>query len=124
MINGLIVGHCDIGESILRVLYSISGCSEHISYISNEGFSTKEMADKIKDTISTNENDGVIIFVDVYGGSCWRAAMIAKTQKSHIITGVNIPMLLSFINKRELFPFNELAEILEKDGKRGINMIK
>ncbi|MFC1692504.1 PTS sugar transporter subunit IIA [Candidatus Latescibacterota bacterium] len=120
MIEGLIVGHRDIGAGILKALKSISGSFEHLSYISNEGFSTTELVAEIKSSFSSDGENELIIFIDVYGGSCWQAAKIAKPIKSHIITGVNLPMLLSFINKRELFSLDELPAILEKDGKRGI----
>ena len=120
MIDGLIVGHHDIGLAVLDVMKSILGGYEHLSYISNTGLSTNELAEKIKSYASNTHNDGLLIFVDLYGGSCWKAAKIAKTEKTHIITGINIPMLLSFIHKRELYSLDDLFGILEKDGKRGI----
>ena len=120
MVTGLIVGHRDIGEGILRALESISGSFKHLYFISNKGLSTQELTHKIEAFTKDIQVDGLLIFVDVFGGSCWRAAKMAKSQRSHIVTGLNLPMLLSFINKRESFPFNELAGILEIDGKRGI----
>ena len=120
MIRGLIIGHRDIGESILRSLESISGEHEHISFLSNDGLSTKELSEKIKEFHSEFPDESLFIFIDVYGGSCWRAAKMAQLAGSHILTGVNLPMLLSFVNKRCSFPFDDLLHILETDGKRGI----
>ena len=120
MIKGLIVGHRNIGEGLLNALESISGSFENIIFISNNGLSTNEIAEKIKDAYKEYQNDDVMIFVDVYGGSCWRAAKIAKLSGSHIVTGLNLPMLLSFVNKRNTFSSDELYTILETDGKRGI----
>ncbi|HUT62858.1 MAG TPA: hypothetical protein VMZ04_02770 [Anaerolineae bacterium] len=120
MIEGLIVGHRDIGEGIIRALESISGNIKHLSFISNNGLSTNELSGKIREHSINNRHEGLFVFVDVYGGSCWQAAKMAKLHKIHILSGVNLPMLLSFINKRETYPFHELADILETDGKRGI----
>lgn len=120
MIAGLIVGHRNIGEAILTAIESISGNPEHLSSISNNGLSTGELTEKIKNFVSSTNNDGLLIFVDVYGGSCWRAAKMAKAPGSHIVTGINLPMLLSFIKKRESFSFDDLPGVLETDGKRGI----
>ena len=120
MIGGLLVGHRDIGECILRALESISGSFNNFSFISNDGLSTNELVEKIKAFSNNSQGDGLFVFVDLYGGSCWRAAKMAKQHKTHIISGANLSMLLSFINKRESFSFNELSGILEKDGKRGI----
>ena len=47
LIKGLIVGHKDIGNSLLKALESISGSYENIIYFSNNGLSTKELTDKI-----------------------------------------------------------------------------
>ena len=120
MIGGLIIGHSDIGESILRALKSITGSFEELYCLSNEGLSTDELVEKIKDFSTDKKVDGLLIFIDVYGGSCWRAAKIAKPDRSFIVTGVNLPMMLSFVQKRETFPFDDLPGILETDGKRGV----
>ena len=120
MIKGLIVGHRNIGEGLLNALESISGSFENIIFISNNGLSKNEIAEKIKEACKEYQNDDVMIFIDVYGGSCSRAAKIAKLSGSHIVTGLNLPMLLSFVNKRNTFSFDELCTILETDGKRGI----
>jgi mannose/fructose-specific phosphotransferase system component IIA len=120
LIHGIIVGHQDIGDAFLRALNSISGSIEHISFISNNGLSTRDIVKKIKDTGNGCKDDGIIIFVDIFGGSCWRAAKLAQLSQCHILTGLNLPMLLSFINKRNSFSFVELPSVLELDGKRGI----
>ncbi len=122
MIKGLIVGHKDIGNSLLKALESISGSFENIIFFSNNGLSTKELADKISAVCTDCQDDGIIILVDVYGGSCWRAAKLAKLQRCHIVTGLNLSMLLSFVNKRNSFSFDELSSILVEDGKRGIKV--
>jgi len=120
LIKCLIVGHKDIGNSLLKALESISGSFEDIIFFSNNGLSTEELADKINAFCTDWQDNGVIIFVDAYGGSCWRAAKMAKLERCHIVTGLNLSMLLSFVNKRNSFLINELPSILVADGKRGI----
>lgn len=120
MIKGLIVGHKDIGEAMLRAVKSISGDDKELFFISISELSSKEVTEKIIDFVGSGSNDGTIIFVDIYGGSCWRAAKHAGLGKNRIVTGFNLPMLLSFINKRNSIGFDELPAVLENDGKRGI----
>ena len=122
MICGLLVGHSDIGEGIVRALESISGDVDNFFYISNEGLSTNELIEKIKSFSDDHQEEGLLIFVDLFGGSCWRASKMAKLNGTRIISGANLPMLLSFINKRELFSLDELPAIIENDGKRGITL--
>ncbi|MBN1292137.1 MAG: hypothetical protein JXB48_09890 [Candidatus Latescibacteria bacterium] len=120
MIQGIIIGHVDIGNALIDALHSISGMVEFIEYISNKGLSTNELAEIIKSKSQKNSSDGVMLFVDMYGGSCWRAAKMARVPNSHIVTGINLPMLLSFIQKRNTIPIDELPAIMEIDGKRAI----
>ena len=121
MIQGVIVGHRDIGARILKAFESITGPVRDICFCSNEGLSTRELASQIRECAARNDSPS-IIFVDVFGGSCWRAAKMAKTPDSHIITGLNLPMLLAFISKRDIVPFEELPSVLASDGIRGITM--
>ena len=37
-----------------------------------------------------------------------------------IITGINIPVLVSFVNNYERMPWNELLDKIISDGKKGI----
>jgi len=120
MIGGLIVGHRDLGESLLRVVESIAGDYESLASVSNDGLSTSDLVERIREVSAAMNVDSLFIFVDAYGGSCWKAAKLAQRDNFHIITGLNLPMLLSFIHKRESFPCDELKEILVTDGKRGI----
>ena len=119
MIQGVIVGHRDIGASIMRALESITGPVKNVCFCSNEGLSTRELASQIRECTDKNDSPS-IVFVDVFGGSCWRAAKMAKTSESCIITGLNLPMLLAFISKRDTVPFEELSSVLTADGIRSI----
>ena len=120
MVKGLIVGHRDFGAAVLRVVETVCGDVEEITHISNDGFSTDDMTEAIRTICRSGADDGVIVFVDMYGGSCWRAAKRAQESDCHIITGFNLPMLLSFIHKRQTMPFDELVNAIEHDGKRAI----
>ena len=120
MIRGILVGHSDICAALLKALESIAGSYDHIVPISNEGLSTPEITEIIRDAAREAGNEGMVIFVDVFGGSCWRAAKTAQISNAGIVTGVNLPMLLSFVNKRMTLDLAELVTAMEQDGKRGI----
>lgn len=119
MILGIIVAHKNAAESVLGALTGMYGPVEHLVSISNEGLSANELAERIREADGTGR-EGVCIFTDTFGGSPWRAAKMARLTGSVIITGFNLPMLLSFVNKRNTVPFSDLPSVLEKDGKRGI----
>lgn len=120
MITAILVGHRAIGEGVKEALEAISGPTEGIVVISNEGRSTRDLTEVIHRAVEESGNAGSIIFVDVFGGSCWRSAKHALGEHSRLVTGYNLPMLLSFMHKRENYPIEELPAIMETDGKRGI----
>ena len=120
MISGLIIGHRDFSRAIVDAVEAITGCKGYIEYISNEGLSTDELSAEIKAKCDKNLNENIVLFVDVYGGSCWRAAKKAKAPNVHIVTGLNLPMLLSFVRKRETVTFEDMPAVMETDGKRAI----
>ncbi len=121
MIKGIIVGHQEIGRVLHNAIECISGACDNVFYFTNNGLSTNELTDDIRNAC-VECSDGVILFVDMYGGSCWQAAKKAGLPNATIISGLNLPMMLSFINKRNSYSLDELAKILVYDGKRGIRL--
>ena len=121
MIQGLIIGHGAIGAGLESAISSIMGACDGISCISNIGLSTADIAEEVRSFTREHDcSEGLIIFIDLFGGSCWQGSKLANTPVTHIVTGVNLPMILSFMNKRSTHAFEELPGILETDGKRGI----
>ena len=117
----MILGHGSVGEGLDSAIQAIAGNRGGITFISNIGRSTTDIAEDVRAfTQKYDCTDGLIIFVDLFGGSCWQGAKLANSPVAHIVTGVNLPMLLSFINKRDAHAFEDLPAILETDGKRGI----
>jgi mannose/fructose-specific phosphotransferase system component IIA len=119
MIQGIVVAHKKYSEAALGALAGMYGTVERLVSVSNEGLSSTELTELIRETADPG-GDGICIFVDAFGGSPWRAARSARIPGAVIITGFNLPMLLSFVTKRDTVPFSELPAVLEADGKRGI----
>ncbi|MFI4847018.1 MAG: PTS mannose transporter subunit IIAB [Candidatus Makana argininalis] len=72
-------------------------------------------------------NNGVIFFVDIWGGSPFNAASRISINKKNfeVISGVNIPMLIEvFMSRNEIISLNELSSISIKIGKDGIKPLK
>ena len=63
-------------------------------------------------------------FVDLFGGSPYNAAcrIVAETENTDVITGVNVPMLLEVLDARE--ETNKVSELVETAKNSGINGIK
>lgn len=120
MTGGIIVSHKDAAHGMLNALRCMYGDIERMTSLSNEGLSTDELSGLIAETAMSFGPEGVCVFVDTYGSSCWRAAKLAGIPNSTVITGFNLPMLLSFVSKRTTIPFSDIPSVLATDAARGI----
>jgi len=122
MINGLVVTHGEFGVELVSVVEMIMGPVPGLTGRSNRGKSVSELADEIRELISTNKDCETILFIDDFGGSCANAAQLAGAagSSSRILTGVNLAMLLDFVTWRESMPIEELPRRLVEKGRQAI----
>jgi len=126
MCSCIILSHGTIAQSILEACNRIAGEQEHVFALNCEGQTPKGLRDTIVHLIeSENLRDGLFIFVSLKGGSCWNAAarIVKEFEKVQLLSGVNLPLILSFIMKRDKIPFEELGKVLVNDAIRGIARI-
>jgi len=116
MTKALIVTHGDLGKSLLRTSRIIVGKSDGIKVISNDELSMKGLINEINSQLEKWKESEILILVDFLGGSCWNAAKFAlKGRKSTaLISGVNMPILLSFITKNDEFELGEMVKYLKQ----------
>lgn len=91
--------------------------------ISNLGLGKDQLCSKLKKAISEERfKEGVVIFVDLFGSSCWQISKDVTSQNKNVavVTGVNLPMLVKFFGKRETLPFEKLVSLVKEEGERGI----
>ena len=123
MIGAVIVTHGDLANSLLDVVKTITGKSDNIKTVlvkSND--TTEHIRDAITNAIKkVRTDDGVIIFTDMFGGTPSNIALAFIVEgEVEVITGINLPMLLKFINYREKTPISELVVLLKEQGREGI----
>lgn len=120
----LIVTHGELGKTLIEVAKKIIGeiKDDCIFAISNEGKSTKDLADEIKSFVDNEPHSFFIIATDFPGGSCFIASRkIASSSKTiSSVSGLNISMVLSFLTKKELYSGTKLTDIIKTDGNRAI----
>lgn len=123
MVGGIVLTHGNIGTALIQASESILGEVDNILGLSTMNLSLTDITAKLKQIISSQQwEDGTLIMVSLMGGSCWNAAvgLVRKLPKIEVVSGVNLTMLISFLSKRNYFSLSELAEIIKKDGIRGI----
>lgn len=127
MIKCIILTHGDLGSALKDTLEGIMGRQEGLSIVSNSGLGREELLSALKNKLNKEQDkDGVIIFVDMFGTSCWQTAKKVATEagghrgKSVVITGVNLPMLVKFFSRRQTLPMEQLVPLVKQEGEKGI----
>jgi len=117
---GLIVTHSGIGDELLKATESIVGPQEHLIALSSKEVGFDSLCQQIQNTLHPDHD--AVIMVDYFGGSAHVAARALRKSKTQltIISGVNLPMLLSFVTKREQLTYPLLVEVIRTDAIRGI----
>ncbi len=125
MIRGLIIAHSNLAQALLSTVEKIAGPQNLLLALSNEDCSNDILAEKIR--LLLDDRQPTIIFTDFIGGSTYAVARQTVHSYCHTeqsccaaVTGVNLPMLISFVTKRESLTFPALLETLREDGHRGI----
>jgi PTS system mannose-specific IIA component len=128
MISGLVVTHGALGEELLRVVSLVLGPADGLGALSNRGLGARELTGAIRDWIGAQPQrsaDGVLLFIDDFGGSCANAAQLAVQggPPAAILTGVNLAMVLDFMTWRDSLSVPELARRLVEKGRQAISLL-
>ena len=117
-----IISHENLAEALLQTLEKIIGPQQNVFTYSNSKESLPTLAEKITKQLHESGVRQVIFFIDMLGGSCWTLAnMIRKDfPTTAIITGANLPMLLSCFTNRGELSFPRLVQKVKDSGTRGI----
>ncbi len=125
MIGLLIVTHCDLGRELLKAAEFIVGRIDVVDTISiTQSLESDQIRKSIGEKISTlNKGKGVLILTDMFGGTPSNLSLsFLKEEKVEVLTGVNLPMIIAFVQHRSNLNLKELAEKAQKAGKVGISV--
>ncbi len=128
MKHGIILTHGPIGVAMIEAVRGIVGIDEGLHALSVTNMSVDEITQRLRAIVNGPEEkqEGAIIMASLKGGSCWNVAVaVAKDHpKVKVLSGVNLPMVLSFVMKRESMTIDELICELENDGLKGITKLE
>jgi len=126
MIKIIIAAHGNIAEHLLNALRNLTGKIENIQAIN---FQTHQPLDDLINSLNTEvsekPDENVFILTDFLGGSpCNCACRILPRKNVWIISGVNLPMLLELITKRDKIPPAQLCSEIIKSSRESIVDVK
>lgn len=126
MIGILVLTHGPFGEDLLKTASGImheTGLSTSLNLSRRLDFPTlrKKVADAIE---QMNTPDGVLVLIDAYGGTSYNTSLpLLKTHKIALVTGVNLPMVLSALSNRHRMSLDALAKKVSEDAKKTISVL-
>jgi PTS system mannose-specific IIA component len=123
MVGAVIIAHSSIGKELIATAEYIVGKIEGLVAVSID---CKTNAFEARKTIVTaikevDQGDGILLLTDLFGGSPSNIAFsFLNHEKIEVVSGANLPMILTFWNKREGRNLEELAKLVQLSGIRNI----
>jgi len=127
MVGILIVSHGRLAEALISSVQFLVGNLQKIRGVSiwpkDKG---KEVRDRIQKEIEeVDDGDGVVILTDVMGGTPTNLSLsFLEDEKVEVVTGVNMPMLLTLSSYRKGRSLGEIGKLVKKSGRRSIILAK
>ncbi|WP_077602646.1 PTS sugar transporter subunit IIA [Oceanobacillus sojae] len=117
MVDVILISHGDFCQGLLQSLKMVAGEDFGVKAVSlNEGEAPEEFREKLAESIKENHTDNeqeTIILSDIPGGTPFQsAAYLAKQYKISLISGMNLPMLLTLCFEKS--HNKSLAELVDK----------
>ncbi|GEN88395.1 PTS sugar transporter subunit IIA [Oceanobacillus sojae] len=126
MVNVILISHGAFCQGLLQSLKMVAGEDFGVKAVSlNEGEAPEEFRVKLAEAIKENHTDSeqeTIILSDIPGGTPFQsAAYLAKQYKIGLISGMNLPMLLTLcFEKSRDKSLEELVNKVTSEGSLGV----
>jgi PTS system mannose-specific IIA component len=127
MVGILVVSHGRLAQALISAAQSLVGSFQKVRGISIwPRDREEEVRDRIQKAITeVNEGEGVVILTDVLGGTPTNLSLpFLEKENVEVVTGVNMPMLLTLSSYRKGRSLRELVRLVKKSGRRSIILAK
>ncbi|WEV56263.1 PTS sugar transporter subunit IIA [Ligilactobacillus acidipiscis] len=125
MIKIILLSHGPLCEGMLKTLQMIAGPQKDIYTLQLHSGESPEEYQKKLEKILTQDKKGNLIFCDLKGGTPYNTAAYLKNKYDlKLITGMNLPILISVITSRENnSKIDDLVDIALDKSNFGIELI-
>jgi mannose/fructose-specific phosphotransferase system component IIA len=106
----IVIGHGDVASGLVSAVQLITGRGDRLVPLSNRGLGTAEIEELLREQVEAT--GARVIFTDLPAGSCNFAAcnLLRWRDDLVVVTGVNLPALLTFATQGELPPGEAAAQ--------------
>jgi len=123
MIGIVVVAHSNIGCEMVTATRRIIPDASHIIGVAVESNDPPQsIRQQIIDAIdAVDTSDGLLILTDMFGGTPSNICLsFLNREKTEIISGINLPMLIKLANLRERVHFDDIVPFIQQYGQRNI----
>ena len=127
MIGILVISHGRLAEALISSVQFLVG---HLKKVKGISIWPKDRREEIQNKIKkgiheVDEGDGVIILTDILGGTPTNLSLsIFDDKRIEVVTGVNLPMLLTLSSYRTGKSLREIGKLVKTSGRRSIILAK
>ena len=126
MVGIVIATHARLGAALIEAAEFILGFpSPYVDFVSiNLQESTEVLREKIAHGIKkVNNGEGVLILTDMFGGTPSNLSLsFLEEGKVEVLTGVNLPIVIRSLNRREGRSLEELSQEVCNYGQKSISL--
>ncbi|MDU4133296.1 MAG: PTS sugar transporter subunit IIA, partial [Clostridium perfringens] len=125
----LVATHGEMAKGLFDAIDMICGTQEKFSIVSlKRGQDAESFGEELGEKINElNSDEGVVVLVDLLGATPMNqsALNLYKSDKVEVITGVNLPMVVTATMERDYFSdIKELVEKIKNDGKDSVCSVR
>lgn len=123
MTGAVLLAHGTLGESLIGAVELIAGPQQQVRAVGlchgdDVGGFEKRFLTAMKEV---DTGDGVVVFVDFYGGTPSNVAMRCLHRNAFpCVAGVNLPMLTEALTSRDIYSAAELEDVALEAGSTGV----
>jgi len=128
MVKIIVVAHGELAQELVNSVEAIVGKQSNLYVVKREvGDSLIQMKERVNSLLKdVSDDDGSLILTDMVGGTpCNASAPMCMLFNAEILSGVNLPMILSaiFLSKKDI-TISDLAEKVLFDGQKSMINVK
>jgi len=123
MVGILVVSHGGLADALIASVQSLVGNLQRTRGVS---IWPREKEEEVKDRVrkeiaEVDDGDGVVILTDILGGTPTNLSLsFLEKERVEVVTGVNMPMLLTLSSYRKGGSLREIGRLVKKSGRRSI----
>jgi mannose PTS system EIIA component len=125
MVGIIVVAHGGLAQAFVETAEMIVGPTDGFKACSfAQGSDVDSLRRMLKNSIKeVNKGEGVIILTDMFGGTPSNISLsFLENGKVEVVTGVNLPMVITALTKRKGKNIVELTCLLKDAGSKNIHI--